>query len=144
MVTNKTVKCPICGKKLIPGGPESSHYKKHVRDGSMRVEDGEFIITGEKPQKYKTEAQKRREKQKETQVFKSHFKPMDCDSRTKNKAKYTKKKIKIRCRKCGEWGDARPFADERFLTLYHCDTISLFPVRLEAELMGNPNKVIED
>lgn len=125
-------KCIVCDQKLSEfTAARVSHFRKHVKDGSFKEEkeDGKFIwiTTGKNP----------REKKKP--IRNSFIKTQKFDPRTPVTAKSNKKEqISIKCKKCKKWSMSRDFiADERFLVVLCCDSVSSFPKRLKNKLIAN-------
>jgi hypothetical protein len=133
----KENKCEICGKNMGKySAAISSHMRKHVRDGSVKEEKDKngklkWIPTGKEP----------KEKTKSSVgvgIRSKHNYP-----RTKVCAKSNKKgDLKIKCRKCNKWSNKKPyeFADNRFICIDCCDTISPFPKRKTQKILENPGE----
>lgn len=129
-------KCPVCEKVVSSvSAARTSHYRKHVRDGSMRefTKNGHLYWepTGTAPQ----------EQEKPYTFRPSRRRPLDI-KRRKLCARFYKKQIQIKCHVCGKWNPIRRnFVDNRFVASGCCGAMGILSVR-DIQTVQNAKKEI--
>lgn len=142
--------CIICKKDLGQfSAAKASHLRTHVRDGSLKEtkEDDKFvwITTGNDPKEVK-----------EYIPFSSSYKQkVEFPRRMPSIAKSDKGgNISIKCRKCNKFqptmkvvsvhgqktNTISSFADERFISIACCGTVTIFPKRKIETLVVSPGR----
>jgi len=130
--------CIVCGKEMSQTtAARASHMRKHVRDKSLeesKDKSGKLVwkTTGKDPQA------------KEPTGVRSYHRPSTTvvESRIQVVAKSHKNgNIVIKCKRCNTFiKNPKKFADDRFISITCCGTITIFPTRMVQTLIDNPGK----
>jgi hypothetical protein len=126
-MNNSREQCPVCEETISSlSAPRTSHYRRHVRDGSMREfrKDGKLYWepTGEEPKP-------KQQREKPYSVSPSRRATMNI-SRRLVYARIHKKQLQLKCKSCNKWNHVRyNFADDRFLAANCCDSVIIMSKR---------------
>lgn len=136
--------CIICKKNLGDvSAARASHMRKHVRDGSIKETRDKksnklvWVTTGKSQSKPQYQSYR-------NYITKS---TVALKPRIPNVGKSDKKgNIYIKCKVCQKWICATKknvhstFADLRFICVFHCEKMTIFPSRMVDILISNPGK----